>query len=510
MVLRNVSSVLLAWDEKASARGDAYLPMIGSILTGRPTEETLSFMESIPDSRTPILIVDDDEGLLLSLGDIVASAGLPEPALVSRGNRVMDLLKEHPIHLVLLDLILPGTRGIDLLREMKRAYPDVECLIVTAVDDVEIAVEAMKYGAFDYLVKPIQRHKLIIAVRNALQHHDLLHKVSFLEKEPSFSDLTRPEAFQGMVARDPAMARVFHEAETYAANDYNLVITGETGVGKDMLARIIHRLSPRADGPFMPVSMAALSRSLFEDDLFGHSKGAYTGAFSDKKGFFEEAHGGTLFLDEITELDQDLQAAILRVIQERELYRLGSTRAKKVDVRIIAASNRDLPQQVVQERFRSDLYYRLNVCHIHIPPLRERKKDIPAIANHFLRTHASRNRKSLRGLAPELIEALLEYPFPGNVRELDNIIASAVLTETGPSLSLATVRRHLFSDSRDPGPGGSNLLPLALVEKRHIRSVLQATGGNRTRAAQILGIGLRTLQRRLRADPDLEARQKGT
>lgn len=467
-------------------------------------------MESIPENRTPILIVDDDEELLLSLGAIIASAGLPEPALVSKGERVMGLLKEHPIHLVLLDLILHRTRGIDLLREMKQAYPDVECLIVTAVDDVETAVEAMKYGAFDYLVKPIQRDKLIIAVRNALQRYDLLHKVSFLEKEPSFSDLTHPEAFQGMVARDPAMARVFHEAETYAANDYNLVITGETGVGKDMLARIIHRLSPRADGPFMPVSMAALSRSLFEDDLFGHSKGAYTGAFSDKKGFFEEAHGGTLFLDEITELDKDLQAAILRVIQERELYRLGSTRAKKVDVRIIAASNRDLPHQVVRGRFRSDLYYRLNVCHIHIPPLRERKLDIPAIANRFLQTHANQNRKSLRGLSPELVEALQGYPFPGNVRELENIIASAVLTETGPFLSLATARRHLFSDSEDQGPGDSDLLPLSVVEKRHIQSVLRATGGNRTRAAHILGIGLRTLQRRLRDDPELESRQNDT
>jgi DNA-binding NtrC family response regulator len=472
--------------------------------------ETVSEMESIPKNRTPILIVDDDEGLLLSMGDIIASSGLPEPALVSKGDRVMDILKEHPIHLVLLDLILPRTHGIDLLREMKQAYPDVECLIATAVDDVEIAVEAMKYGAFDYLVKPIQRDKLIIAVRNALQCYDLLHKVSFLEKEPSFSDLTHPEAFQEMVARDQAMARVFHEAETYAANDYNLVITGETGVGKDMLARIIHHLSPRADGPFMPVSMAALSRSLFEDNLFGHSKGAYTGAFSDKKGFFEEAHGGTLFLDEITELDKDLQAAILRVIQERELYRLGSTRAKKVDVRIIAASNRDLPQQVIRGRFRTDLYYRLNVCHIHIPPLRERKLDIAAIANRFLRTHANQNQKPLRGLSPELVEELQEYPFPGNVRELENIIASAVLTETKPFLSLDTVRRHLFSNSRDEAPRDSDLLPMAEVEKRHIRSVLQATGGNRTRAARILGIGLRTLQRRLRDNPKIESRQHDT
>lgn len=455
-----------------------------------------------------MLIVDDDEGLLLSIRAILTSAGLPEPALVSKGSRVMDLLREHPFHLVLLDLLLPKTRGIDLLREMKQAHPDVECLIVTAVDDVETAVEAMKYGAFDYLVKPLPRDKLIIAVRNALQRYDLLHKVSFLEKEPPFSDLTHPGAFQGMVARDPAMARVFHEAETYAANDYNLVITGETGVGKDMLARIIHRLSPRADGPFMPVSMASLSRSLFEDNLFGHSRGAYTGAFSDRKGFFEEAHGGTLFLDEITELDKDLQAAILRVIQERELYRLGSTRAKKVDVRIIAASNRDLSQQVVRGRFRSDLYYRLNVCHIHIPPLRDRKLDIHAIANRFLRVHASQNRKSIRRLSPELVEALEAYPFPGNVRELENIIASAVLTETGPSLSLDTARRHLFQDPLDEDFKDSDLLPLAVVEKRHIRSVLQATGGNRTRTARILEIGLRTLQRKLKDDPDIESRQK--
>ncbi|MFP4037903.1 MAG: sigma-54-dependent transcriptional regulator [Desulfobacteraceae bacterium] len=459
-------------------------------------------MKSKPVKKTPILVVDDDQGLLLSIGAILVSAGLPEPALLSDGRRAMELLREHRFHLVLLDLVLPHIEGIELLRQMKMELPDVECLIITAVDDLPTAVEAMKYGAFDYLVKPLQREKLVISVHNALQKHDLLHKVELLEGTRSFSDLDRPEAFNEMVAEDEAMAMVFHEAETYAANDYNLVITGETGVGKDMLARIIHRLSPRSRGPFLPVSMPALSKNLFENDLFGHSKGAYTGALTDKKGFFEEAHGGTLFLDEITELDQDLQGAILRVIQERELYRLGSTRSKKVDVRIIAASNRNVHEEVAKGRFRSDLYYRLNVCHIHIPPLRERRADILPIARHFLKKHAAKIGRDIQDLSPELAEHLLIFSFPGNVRQLENIIASAVLSERGTTLSLASALPHLQDEGVSVGLHGTKLdplLPLAEVEKRHIHRVLEATGGNRTRAAELLGIGLRTLQRRLKA-----------
>ncbi|MFO7784722.1 MAG: sigma-54-dependent transcriptional regulator [Thermodesulfobacteriota bacterium] len=454
-------------------------------------------IESIPDHDTPILIVDDDTGILLSMRAILLSAGLPEPALLSDGTRVEELLSTHPFHLVLLDLILPDTSGIDLLRRMKRNHPDVECLIITAMDDAPTAVEAMKYGAFDYLVKPLGREKLLIAVKNALQRFDLLHKVSLLEKGPAFSDLAHPGAFEDMIAEDPLMARVFKEAETYAASDYNLVLTGETGVGKDMLARIIHRLSPRSSGPFMPVSMAALSRSLFENDLFGHSKGAYTGAFADKKGFFEEAHGGTLFLDEITELDPDLQGAILRVIQERELYRLGSTRAKKVDVRIIAASNRDLPEEVRRKKFRSDLYYRLNVCHINIPPLRERKQDVIPISRHFLRLHAAINGKTICDLTPEAMDRLQSHDFPGNVRELENMIASAVVNENTGYLTPESVMPLLPDTNQAPRDKGARLLSLSEVERHHICAVLEAMGGNRTRAAGILGIGLRTLQRRL-------------
>lgn len=454
-------------------------------------------VESVPNHDTPILVVDDDPGLLLSIRATLQSAGLAEPALLSDGSRVMELLSRKRFHLVLLDLILPDISGIDLLGRMKRNHPDVECLIITAIDDAPTAVEAMKYGAFDYLVKPLAREKLLIAVQNALQRFDLIHKVRLLEKGPAFSDLSYPLAFGEMVAEDPIMARVFKEAETYAASDYNLVLTGETGVGKDMLAGIIHRLSPRSSGPFMPVSMAALSRSLFENDLFGHSKGAYTGAFTDKKGFFEEAHGGTIFLDEITELDHDLQAAILRVIQERELYRLGSTRAKKVDVRIIAASNRDLPEEVRRKRFRSDLYYRLNVCHIHIPPLRERKLDIIPISRHFLKLHAGRNGKNIRGITPEAMERLQSYDFPGNVRELENIIASAVINEQSNHLSPESVMPLLPDTAREPACNTAAPLSLSEVEKRHILAVLEAAEGNRTRAARMLGIGLRTLQRRL-------------
>lgn len=455
-------------------------------------------MEYLPESRTPILVVDDDVGLLLSVKATLASAGMPEPALVSDSRRVMDLLRKHSFRLVLLDLIMPHLSGMELLRELKEEFPDIECVIITAIDEVSFAIEAMRFGAFDYLVKPLDSERLIIALNNALERHHLRQGLALLERSQSFADLKHPEAFKEMVVEDEAMARVFHQAETAGASDYNLLITGETGTGKEMLARIIHGLSHRSRGPFVGVNMASFSRSLFEDDFFGHAKGAYTGAFSEKKGFFEAAQGGTLFLDEIAELERDLQPKLLRVIQERELYRLGSTKVGKLDLRLITSSNRDIKKEVRQGHFRDDLFYRLNTFHIHIPPLRERKRDILPLARHFLRIHARQNNKQINVLAPDLADGLLQYPFPGNVRELENIIAAAVLAEKGKVLTLSSVQD--LHPASEPDPSRTEEpLSLAEVEKRHILRVLQAAGGNRTRAAKLLGIGLRTLQRKLKA-----------
>jgi len=260
-------------------------------------------MESIPDNHTPILVVDDDVGLLSSIKATLVSSGIPEPVLVADGRRVMELVREHHFMLVFLDLVMPHINGMEVLQQIKKEFPEIECVIVTATDDVSSAVQAMKYGAYDYLVKPLNSEKLIIVINRALERYNLRQGLALFEKKQSFSDLKNPQAFTDMIAEDESMALVFHQAESVAPTDYSVVISGESGTGKEMLARIIHDLSNRSNGPFFAVNMGAFSRTLFEDEFFGHTKGAYTGAVSEKKGFFEAARGGTLFLDEITELE---------------------------------------------------------------------------------------------------------------------------------------------------------------------------------------------------------------
>jgi len=454
-------------------------------------------MESIPDNHTPILVVDDDVGLLSSIKATLVSSGIPEPVLVSDGRRVMDLVREYRFMLVFLDLVMPHINGMEVLQQIKKEFPEIECVIVTATDDVSSAVQAMKYGAYDYLVKPLNSEKLIIVINRALERYNLRQGLALFEKKQSFSDLKNPQAFTDMIAEDESMALVFHQAESVAPTDYSVVISGESGTGKEMLARIIHDLSNRSNGPFFAVNMGAFSRTLFEDEFFGHTKGAYTGAVSEKKGFFEAARGGTLFLDEITELEPSLQGKLLRVLQESELYRLGSTRLENVDVRIVAATNRDIKGEIEGGRFRADLFYRLNMCHIKVPPVRERKKDILPLARHFLKIHALKNEKEIDSLTQDLAGRLLEHPFPGNVRELENIMAAAILREKGKVLTLSSVSALLANSG--PGRGcNQELITLSELEKLHIQKVLEAMNGNRTRAARILGIGLRTLQRKIK------------
>ena len=459
-------------------------------------------MKSIPKNNTPILVVDDDEGILRSIKTILMSSSMPEPALVSDGRQVVKLVREHGYRLILLDLMMPGCSGMDILKQLKKEFPSIECVIVSAIDEVASAVQAMKFGAYDYLVKPLNSEKLAIVMNRALERYDMREKLALFERSQSFSDLKFPSAFNEMISQDKTMALVFHQAEAAASTDYNVVITGESGTGKEMLAHIIHKLSDRSKNRFLAVNMGSFSVNLFEDSLFGHTKGAYTGAITDKKGFFEEAHGSTLFLDEITELETSLQAKLLRVIQERELYRLGSTEVKNVDVRIIAATNRNIQEEISKNRFRADLFYRLNTCHINIPSLSERKDDILPLSYHFLKRHARKNGKEIHSLAPDLAGWLLEYPFPGNVRELENIIAGAILLEKRNVLTLSSTQ-SLVSFTDSSRPRGEGLLSLAEVESQHIKQVLRLTGGNRTKAAKALGIGLRTLQRKLKTFSDI-------
>jgi len=409
---------------------------------------------------------------------------------------VLDLVREHNFQLILLDLMMPHFTGMEVLRRIKNESLNVECVIVSAIDDVSSAVQAMSLGASDYLVKPLNSDKLVALVNRTLEKYSVQHELEQFGSKKVFSNLKNPAAFADIVAEDEAMALVFHQVEAVAGTDYSVVISGESGTGKEMLARVIHKLSNRANAPFYAVNMASFSKTIFEDEFFGHSKGAYTDAASDKIGFFEAAHGGTLFLDEITELDPSLQGKLLRVIEERELYRLGSTEIRNVNVRIIAASNRDINEQILKGAFRSDLYYRINMYNIKVPPLRERQKDILPIAHYFLKTHARANGKNIGSLAPDLEQRLMRYSFPGNVRELENIIAAAVLQEKSKTLTLASTINLLPYE----GPERRKhveLLTLEELEKRHIQKVLDVTGGNRPRAARILGVNVSTVYRKI-------------
>ncbi|MBW2469539.1 MAG: sigma-54-dependent Fis family transcriptional regulator, partial [Deltaproteobacteria bacterium] len=418
------------------------------------------------------------------------------PALVSDSQRVMDLVREYDFQLILLDLMMPQLSGMEVLETIKAEAPDIDCVIVSAIDDVASAVQAMSLGASDYLVKPLNSDKLIALVNRTLEKVNVQNDLAQFGSKKVFSNLKNPAAFANIIAEDEAMALVFHQVEAVAGTDYSVVIHGESGTGKEMLARVIHKLSNRADAPFYAVNMASFSKTIFEDEFFGHAKGAYTDAGNEKMGFFEAANSGTLFLDEITELDPSLQGKLLRVIEERELYRLGSTEIRNVDVRIIAATNKDINEEILKGKFRADLYYRINMYNINVPPLRDRKKDILPIARHFLKTHALANDKDIRSLSPDLEHRLMQYSFPGNVRELENIIAAAVLLEKSNILTMAATLNLLPYE----GPERRKtveLLTLEELEKRHIEKVLRITGGNRPKAAKILGVNVSTVYRKI-------------
>jgi len=453
-------------------------------------------MESIPEHNPQVLVVDDDPGLLLSIKASMVSLGMPEPALLSDSRAVIDLLGKRRFPVVLLDLMMPHISGMDLLQQIKKEFPETACVIVTAVDDVASTVDAMRKGAYDYLVKPLNAETLAIVINRAMERYNLKFGLSLYERKQLFSDLNNPNAFKEIIAEDEAMALVFRQVEAVAPTDYSVVITGESGTGKEMVARAIHKLSNRNQAPFLAVNMAAFTNSLFDDEFFGHTKGAYTDALVEKKGFFEQADGGTLFLDEIAELDLSLQGKLLRVIEEQELYRLGSTKVRSVDVRILSATNSDIDKEIKKGNFRADLFYRLNMYNIKIPPLRDRKKDIIPLAQHFLKIYAGKNNKKIDSIAEDLAEASVEYKFPGNVRELENIIAGAVLLEKSDALTLSSAG-SLVSDMKPLKRVNDKVLTLAELEKEHIGHVLNITGGSRTKAARLLGVNTTTVYRKI-------------
>lgn len=447
--------------------------------------------------KSPILVVDDDPGLLLSIKATLMSAALPEPHTISDSRSVMDSVRKNDYKIILLDLQMPHVNGMDLLGAIKKEFPETVCLIITATDEVSTAIQAIKLGAYDYLIKPVNGEELVAILRRSLKRYDLRKNVASFAGKRSFSNLSNPRAFDEIVAEDDLMALVFYQIEAVAPTEYSVVITGESGTGKEMMARMIHKLSNRATEPFVAVNMAAITQTLFEDEFFGHTKGAYTHAISDKKGFFEAAHGGTLFLDEITELAPPLQGKLLRVIQEREFYRLGSTSSKNIDVRILAATNRNILEEVKQERFRADLFYRLSMYTIKIPPLRERKKDILPLARYFIKKYGGTKAKPIKSLSPEMERTLLAYSFPGNIRELENMMASAVLLEDSCELTLSSVRSLRVDQQQYSDKGNDGLITLEEMEKRHILRVLRETKGNRKKTAEVLGINTATVYRKI-------------
>jgi len=442
--------------------------------------------------RPVILVVDDEPGLResfrLILDDEYEVIDVPD------GAAALDVLRSSQVDLVLLDIRLPGMDGIEVLERIKAIDEAVEVILVTAVKTVRTAVAAMKLGAFDYLTKPFEEDELLSLVRRALERRTLEREVVYLR-----SELERRHDFDEIVGQHPEMQKLYRLVTHVARTATTVLITGESGTGKELIARAIHRQSPRRDKPFVAVNPAAVAETLVESELFGHEKGSFTGAFQRKLGKFELAHGGTLFLDEIATLKPELQVKLLRVLQEREIERVGAGRAIKIDVRIIAATNVDLTAAVSSGAFRDDLYYRLNVVHLTVPPLRERREDIPLLVNHFVRRYNHEFGKRLEGLAPEALQALCAYDWPGNVRELQNVVErSVVLVESG-IIGLDDLPLELSVVAS--GTDSSDTVPLNEAsdrfERQMVLRMLDRVEGNVSEAARALGIHRNSLKAKL-------------
>lgn len=445
------------------------------------------------NKKTTILLVDDDNGHRHMLKVMLEEwkYGVIE---AHDGEMAVELCLQHPVDLVLMDVRMPKKSGLEALLEIKAINPSIPILIMTAYSTIEAAVETIKAGAYDYLTKPLDFEKLKITLRNILSFSGLVKENAQLS-----ANLAKAQATSDIIGSSPAFTQVLTMVETVAPSEATILITGESGTGKEVIAKAIHSLSRRNTGPYVAINCAALTETLLESELFGHEKGAFTGADKRHDGRFTQADGGTLFLDEIGEMPLLMQAKLLRAIQEKELVRVGGSKPEKVDVRIIAATNRDILEEVQKGHFREDLYYRLNVVSIELPPLRERREDIAPLANHFLQIFAQKNNKSITGFTPTAMHCLIHYQWPGNVRELENIIERAVVLLLGDTIS----ERELPEAMRLPQentpllPTDGAPLPLEDVEKSAILHALHHVGGNKTEAAKLLGITRKTLHTKL-------------
>ncbi len=448
-----------------------------------------------------ICICDDEEGILRYLKKQMKDY---QVETFSRGKDLLALLESPAgaeVDLLLQDVRMPDMDGVQILKQVKKLRPDLPVIMMTAFGTVDDAVQAIKQGAYDYLIKPFPKEKVLGLVENVLEHRRLASENQRLREELCGVDSRESAVFVSRVFRE-----VYDLTLKVAASDANIMILGESGTGKELIASALHRNSLRRDRPFVSLNCAALSDTLLESQLFGHLKGAFTGAVMNQKGLLEEADGGTLFLDEIGDVSPAVQAKLLRVIQERDFIPVGSTRSKKVDVRFVAATNKNLELEVAEGRFREDLYYRLNVISIPLPPLRDRPEDIEPLAIHFLRRFATRMSKQIHTISPEALTALRGYNWPGNVRELGNVMERAVILTSGSSVqgnviplkgTVRTAQTPLSVDAIIPKAPRAVMVPLEEMERQHIEMVLKGTGYHKSRTAEILGISRRTLDRRI-------------
>ena len=447
-----------------------------------------------------LLVADDDPGLRESLERTLTREGY-RVLLAPDGNAALERLRGGGIDLVLTDLKMPGLTGIEVLRAAKAIAPDVDVILLTAFGTVEEAVRAMKDGAYDFLTKPFQRPQVLKLIRQALERRELIQQNRALQQR--LDDLLQQGA---VVGASPAFRRMMTLVEQVADSSATVLVQGESGTGKELVARAIHERSARRPGPFVAVNCAALPETLLESELFGYEKGAFTGAVGRKEGRFELADGGTLFLDEVADLSPVTQPKILRVLQEGEFERLGGTKTLRVDVRIVAATNQDLVQMVREKRFREDLFYRLNVITITVPPLRERREDIRVLAQHFLRVYAAKNNRTLEGFTDDAVRRLEAYAWPGNVRELENVIERGVVLARGGLMDVADLPEEIAGAT--PLPEGVLTVrigtPLAEVEQRLLEETLRVTKGNKTLTAKLLGIDPRTVSRKLERQDELD------
>jgi two-component system response regulator HydG len=472
----------------------------GSGVSASDTEPTA--LREIPADAGIVLVVDDEPAIVESLTKIFRRESL-NVLSATDGNTALDILRKHRVGVLLTDLMMPNTSGMDLLRAAKTIAPETEVVLMTAYGTVETAVDAMKEGAYDFVTKPLKRAHVVRIVRNALE------KQSLLVENRSLKAQLAEKRRRAIIGTSLAWRRTMDIVMQAAPSEATVLLLGESGTGKELLARALHENSARAKGPFVAVNCAAIPESILEAELFGYEKGAFTGAATARDGRFEAAHGGTLFLDEIGEISRHVQVKLLRVLQEGEIERLGSSgKPRRIDVRIVAATNVNLAEEVKGGRFREDLYYRLNVIPVSVPPLRDRRDDISLLAQHFVQVYAEKNGKAITGLSPTALERLAEYGWPGNVRELENAIERAVvLTRAGQTV---IDEDALPREIRDATPGTASAtsltfpigMPLAEIEMRVIHETLRHTRGDKRLTAKLLGIATRTIYRRLEQPGD--------